>query len=638
MKKYIGIITTLLLLVGCNDGFLDKDPVNTQNEATAFKTYDNFKTFGWLFYNNFVVDYNKPTEGDMHAGYMSTNATSEPNTYRSGNIVAGATNDKWTFKVIRRANLVLKHIDDSQMTQKQKDHWRSFAYFWRAYAYTGLIQDYGDVPWVETVVTETDIDIIYGERQPRKTVADKILADLQYAEININVNGDGKNTINRDVVRALMSRFTLFEGTWRKYHKLGDHETYLNECIRVSSKLVDSYPNIMSAIDGRYTTELLTGQPGIIISKEYIAGINGHYRSRYVRTSSNKYEYPKYTIDAFLCSDGKTIDNSSEYDGDKNIYDQFRNRDLRLLFHAVPPYSTKASLKGGQNPPSFAPAAKPIYNTSGYYVKQGTDNDEYIKLMKTLTPETGKRLPAFNWSGSTTYNSPNILGPCQAPMASRSGYTAWKEYNIWENNLPNQNSSDRAIYFIEEPMLNLAEAHFEMGSFSQGIADITINKLRVRAGVEPMTTSTIDDNFDPRRDKATSGVIDDYEVHPLLWEIRRERMVELLDEGFGWNDIRRWKKGPWYINKPQIGVYIDRDDYFEIDKNGQTVATPDDDWNSVLLVNDENFVTATGKEGYVKRFDNPTKLGKGWNDKYYLTYIPTNQIILNPNIKQNPGW
>ena len=35
-----------------------------------------------------------------------------------------------------------------------------------------------------------------------------------------------------------------------------------------------------------------------------------------------------------------------------------------------------------------------------------------------------------------------------------------------------------------------------------------------------------------------------YEVDPVLWEIRRERMVELFGQGFSFYDIRRWHKAP----------------------------------------------------------------------------------------------
>ena len=51
---------------------------------------------------------------------------------------------------------------------------------------------------------------------------------------------------------------------------------------------------------------------------------------------------PQHIIDMYLCKDGKTIHNSSEYewsqDGDNSMNATFRNRDLRLLETVAPPY------------------------------------------------------------------------------------------------------------------------------------------------------------------------------------------------------------------------------------------------------------------------------------------------------------
>ena len=39
-------------------------------------------------------------------------------------------------------------------------------------------------------------------------------------------------------------------------------------------------------------------------------------------------------------------------------------------------------------------------------------------------------------------------------------------------------------------------------------------------------------------------------------------------------------------------------------------------------------------EGYSILFAKPS----GWLEKYYLEPIPTQEIALNPKLKQNPGW
>lgn len=68
-----------------------------------------------------------------------------------------------------------------------------------------LIDRFGDVPWVDQVLQE-DSPEAYGPRVDRKTVADKVLERLQWAEQNIGnfTSQDGDNTINQDCVRAVI--------------------------------------------------------------------------------------------------------------------------------------------------------------------------------------------------------------------------------------------------------------------------------------------------------------------------------------------------------------------------------------------------------------------------------------------------
>lgn len=640
MKKYIWTLFALALgISACNDDFLEKRPIETQTEVTAFQSYENFKTFSWGMYNTFADgqyvrgfnNYGTNYGGDMLAGYLSTYATSEPNAYRAGTIVAPTAGNGWDFSFIRRTNLMLSNIDQSQMTEAEKNHWRSVGYFFRAFRYMELVSRFGDVPWIEKPLAETETEEIYGPRTPRKEVTDHILQDLQYAEKNIKATGDGPNTINTNVVRALMSRFCLFEGTWRKYHELGDWQPYLTECVRVSNLLAKAFPNVDPNYDALCNSENLSGYAGIILYKEYLATVLTHSSSHTERTSSGNYEMPKYSVEMFLCSDGKPIGSSSVYAGDKNMYDEFRNRDRRLLFNVVPPYCMQKAVIGGMNPPSFDYPAKNVWNTTGYYTAAGVALDEYINLMPQLLPNsTAKRLPVFNWSGTTNFISPNINGPGQAPMASRSGYYMWKYYNLWEtnSNMAALNTADKALFWIEEVLLNLAEAQFELGAFDQAVANSTINKLRARVGVANMNLGDINASFDPSRDPS---------VDPVLWEIRRERFAELIGHGFGFQDIRRWKKGDWYINRPQIGTYIKKADYKVYNASGKLGTATPAAWNNLALVK-KDFSAAT-TEGYLKRFDNPKNLGKGWKDQYYLYAIPTNQLVLNPQLKpQNPGW
>jgi hypothetical protein len=45
-------------------------------------------------------------------------------------------------------------------------------------------------------------------------------------------------------------------------------------------------------------------------------------------------------------------------------------------------------------------------------------------------------------------------------------------------------------------------------------------------------------------------------------------------------------------------------------------------------------VVGGGTEGYVQIFGTPP----GVPEYYYLEPLPSNEIVLNPNLVQNPGW
>lgn len=45
-----------------------------------------------------------------------------------------------------------------------------------------------------------------------------------------------------------------------------------------------------------------------------------------------------------------------------------------------------------------------------------------------------------------------------------------------------------------------------------------------------------------------------------------------------------------------------------------------------------------GDAGRVVFFANPITAGKGWQDHYYLHPLSSNELLLNKNLEQNPGY
>lgn len=609
MKRTTIYILALISLFSCKKNSLDKYPKDRLIEETAFITYDNFKTYGWSLYDIF--------ESPTHVQYVGTNDA--VGCMYNGDFLSGVLQNKgqlrnpwawqlvtpeqnaggWDFSFIRRANIMLDHIDQSTMSDIDKKHWRSVGLFFRAYHYVELLARFGDVPWLEHVVKESDENIIYGSRTGRDIVAANILRDLQYAETNIKVLGEGasSNTINQKVVRALLSRFALFEGTWRKYHGLDNASTYLTECARASKLLIDATPTIGNNYQQLWSTEVLKDYPGVFLFKEYTNSIIMQPFSRAERGGGQKVEMHARTLERYLCTDGKTISKSPLYNGDATINDEFRNRDPRLLYRVIPPYKVNGTL----NTTTWSHTGAPL-------------DREYIDVMNALDKTANRPFPVKSWQPFIILNSPNIQGAQinQAPVSCNTGYYFYMYYNT-ETNVTggaNFSTTDVPLFHVEETMLNYAEAKYELGEFDQSVADLTINKLRTRVNVGKMVVADINSSFDPLRDPS---------VQPLLWEIRRERMVELMGEGFSFHDVRRWKKADYFINVQPLGARLASS------------------WQGGLP-SSLKFVTAGKDAGRCYVWDDPIAGGKGWLDKYYLYPIPTAQIALNPNIKQNPGW
>jgi len=96
-------------------------------------------------------------------------------------------------------------------------------------------------------------------------------------------------------------------------------------------------------------------------------------------------------------------------------------------------------------------------------------------------------------------------------------------------------------------------------------------------------------------------------------EIRRERTIELFNEGFRIDDLKRWKTAE--IEMPQ--------DMLGIKWTGTQFQTA---WTAAST-------RAKNTEGALIM-----ETGRTWADRNYLYPLPADQLKLNPNLKQNSGW
>lgn len=628
-KNIAQILISVSLLSSCmNDDFMDRYPLDKLTDKTTFTTDENFRTYMWKFYDNrsflgydHTIDlYDGETDNSTNQG--SVNST---NRFAWDKVTIPTSGGGWDFGTIRSLNLMLDNIEGSKLTEDQKKHWRSVGYFFKALDYFYLLDRFGDVSWVEHYITDADVDELYKPRTPRKEVAKKILEILLYAKDNIK--SDGPNTINKDCVLALISRFGLYEGTWQKYHNLSDeveYKVYLQASYDASAELIQKHPNIITSYDAVFNSKDLAGKPGILLYRNYLnTSPYGHVLIRYTRAKATAWHGTADMLQSYLCTDGKPIWTSADYKGNQEtgndpMHIEFENRDRRLYYTFVPPY--KANDKKG-NP------LKGRVFIQDYTRTSNPDDSKFIDLMDQIAKEDGseKQLPLQQWEGVCVSESPHMddtrYAMAQVFCVSRSGYYFWKYYNTSTDIAKGQGDTDAPIFRMGEVLVNHAEVAYELGLFDQNVADQTINKLRKRAHVADMNVAAIDGGFDPKRDA---------DVSPVLWEIRRERRVELIAEGFRFKDICRWKKGE-YLNKVPKGAFFKKTDL----EDTRHQAKPD--------VSKFPFALDGGDEGRIIIYGTPANpaLGApnpGWQNKYYYMPLPIEDLILNSNLAQNPGY
>ncbi|MFG6423294.1 MAG: RagB/SusD family nutrient uptake outer membrane protein, partial [Paramuribaculum sp.] len=141
---------------------------------------------------------------------------------------------------------------------------------------------------------------------------------------------------------------------------------------------------------------------------------------------------------------------------------------------------------------------------------------------------------------------------------------------------------------------------------------------------------------DPRLDKIYAEKLD-YTVSPLLREVRRERRVEMMMEGLRREDLIRWKAGR-LMEVPLRGMKFTEEKQAIYDGSNKDKDTRKTAFAYQAKLDTDVFVDA---DGFIIGFPKASRITDGtlvWDNKYYYFPIPLQELSLNPNLTQSPGW
>ena len=505
----------------------------------------------------------------------------------SGQRVVPESGGGWTWTQLRQINYFLENSYRCE-DKEALAHYNGLARFFRAYFYYEKVKRFGDVPWYDMVIGSADQELLFKPRDSRKHVMDNVLKDLDFAIDNLREEKDVYR-ISRWTALALKSRIMLFEGTFRKYHKLGDWKECLEESVKASQELIDkggydlysSYVGLFTAVDAN------------TVAKEMILARNYNYKAGLT-----------HGVQAYVNSAGAGCAGVT-----KRLVDAYLMKN-----------GTRHTDRPGYQTMTFAEEIK----------------DRDGRLAATI------RTPDFTVDGKAT--APN-LNVAKLGYHLRKYYVKLDYESYSEVSLP--------VFRIGEIYLNHAEALAELGTLTQADLDKTINKLRSRAGVTGnLNMADANANPDPWLKAAATGYPNlstnaaDYDNEAnlgVILEIRRERTVELVMEGHRYYDIMRWKEGKVF-DEPFLGMYIPAPGAYDFNEDGvidcniYTATNPGNpNAGGAQLKIGSNVNVTDGDHGHLTWH---ADLERNWReDRDYYYPLPLKELVVtNGALEQNPNW
>jgi hypothetical protein len=589
MRQFLLAIIALTLLASCKK-FLDRTPPDKLTDEQAFASENTLQ----LYTNSFNV-LMLPDGPAIFKGDVMSDIT-VPNTvpaYIAGKVTSQEATG-WNWDNLRNINYFLEHYNNPAIPQKARNHYAGIARFFRAYFYFNMVKQFGDVPWYGSTLSVGDTALLYKPRDPRTLIMDSVLADINFAVDNINNTKDNTCTqITRWVALAYKSRICLFEGTFRKYHTeyaLPDAAKWLQESVAASDILIKGGQyriHNTSAPEKDYRSLFISEMPQsseVLLAAVYNNSLKRWHDAAWWYNSATlgaRLGLSKTFINTYLNINGTSFTSKPGYDT-MQFATEVKGRDMRL----------QQTIRMGDYKRTDGTAAPADFNVtySGYQIQKFSMDDKYFDTR------------------TESYNSIPIMR-------------------------------------YAEVLLNYAEAKAELGTLSASDWDLSIGALRRRAGITSTTMPLTADPFMVNFFREDNN-------DPKILEIRRERGVELAAEGNRYDDLRRWKEGR-LLERVYDGIYVpEKGRLLDLNEDGKPDVTFVDKIPTTkvpgvvyFVLDNTNSKLSEGSKGNLiwlsnipKVYEDPTASDPKVKSKRYLYPIPFNEIVINPNLQQNPGW
>lgn len=634
--------------IGCKKGFLDIQPPSSITPDVYLQDESQLAAYTMNRYN-----YLTPFRIGMDINTDNQMSNIASDTYTANQYQVPLNGGNWSFAEIYQINNFLDDVlprwNAGTITGSQEKiaHYIGEMYFFRANQYVNKLYSFGDFPIIKHRLSTRSEDLIAAsKRMPQNEVARFIISDLDSAILLMSPSpiAGGKNRLYGTVAQLLKSRIALYEASWLKYFKntafvpgtadwpgkgtypefqyaAGSIEAETNwfyeraiesaEAVADAVALTPNTKTLRQSVNDLYNPYLemygavdMESFSEILLWQKHDIGLGiVHANTGYAATGNYSAGLTRGLMDSYLMADGRPTYAATPglpYKGDDITSDLVQNRDPRMFLFVKQPWQVNG-LIGSVGA-----------NTKGHPIEPYPD-------IYTASPED-KYTTGF---------------------ACRKGWNP--DIALWVNL---QSSTGRIVYRAAEAYLNYIEAYYERYGTINGKADGYWKALRTRAGIAADYNITIS-NTVMSRETLDWGAYSGGQLlsDATLYNIRRERRVELMAEGFRMMDLKRWrsldqlKTTPYHVEG--LKIYSDK------------IAAAN--WfgpNSEWLV--APYVSPRSESEYMKplevmRMNNPivNQGGVTWRMAHYLEPIAISNFkagslqssgFTDSPIYQNPFW
>ena len=519
-------IGLLLLCSGCES--LDYTPADQLSDGTFWQTEDHARQaavglysalrqpwcFGMEFTFDMCTDLADGTTpwADVSRGTLASNS--------------GGVQNHWQYlyELVHRSNTVIRNVATMSISQETIDRVTGEAKFLRAMAYFRMLNCWGGVPYYdETCNINEQFATLNAPRSTADAIRAHVIADLTEAieKLPVQWAATDYGRATKGAAYALRGKVYLFNQEWEK--AVADFEEIVyNKNNSYGYALHPDYEDLFRLYNGKRSSEM-------IFSIQSIDGNTAGYALDIVSYFGNKATMrqiasncivPSTTlVDMYEKLDGSPFDWDDVFPGfnDGNsqfrrqqlciainqngteiaslldcdttrVMDVYRQRDPRLAWNVITPYSHYLGTDAGSTP-----------------------MDKLFVLADVTKGAAPKDASGFirNSEGWNSYFWRKWI-----PTGNLDGY--WGEYTRTPYEFP--------LLRLGDVLLMLAEAYNELGEMDKAVVEL--NKVRDRVGMPQLNSGAA---------WLAVGSKDD-----MTQRIRNERAYELVGEGQRYWDLRRW--------------------------------------------------------------------------------------------------